>query len=127
MANEYPFFVEPMLKQHGKASVLLIKLLYVTWLYKKSDSFSAVLYCDPSFCILILWLREIFKCVRGLYGCTDRRLRHCSNSPIWKKRRERSLLTFSDVTLRVSRSLCLSLLFGTIVFEKDGGSHQCEP
>jgi hypothetical protein len=48
---------------------------------QKSDSFlSAVLYCDPSFCILILWLREIFRCVRRLYGCTDRRLRHCSNS-----------------------------------------------
>jgi hypothetical protein len=49
---------------------------------QKSDSFSAVLYCDPSFCILILWLREIFKCVRGLYGCTDRRLRHCSNTDL---------------------------------------------
>jgi hypothetical protein len=53
---------------------------------QKSDSFisavlsAAVFYCDPSFCILIQWLREIFKCVRRQYGCTDRRLRHCSNN-----------------------------------------------
>jgi hypothetical protein len=47
---------------------------------QKSDSFlsavlsAAVFYCDPSFCILIQWLREIFKFVRQ-YGCMDRRLR----------------------------------------------------
>jgi hypothetical protein len=43
---------------------------------QKSDSFlsPAAFYCDPSFCILIQWLREIFKFVRR-YGCMDRRLR----------------------------------------------------
>jgi hypothetical protein len=47
---------------------------------QKSDSFlsavlsAAVFYCDPSFCILIQWLRENFKFVHR-YGCMDRRLR----------------------------------------------------
>ena len=48
---------------------------------QKSEGFwfsTAFGYCDP--CILIWWRRAIFMCVRRRYGCTDRRLRHCSNT-----------------------------------------------